>query len=149
MNVKGNLKQCLVSAIAVQLAAGLISAGLVWAAKPLTVCASGCAYTSIQTAIDAAPSGGTIQIGAGTFAGPLNISQSVTLAGAGASQTTIQGGNGVININAGTVTMKGVTVTGGSNSGGQTAGGITIQGDASLALKDSVVTKNGSLGAAN
>jgi hypothetical protein len=49
------------------------------------VCPSGCAYTSIQTAIDAAAPGAVIKIGPGYYTENLVVDRSVTLAGAGNS----------------------------------------------------------------
>jgi hypothetical protein len=48
-----------------------------------TVCASGCAYTSIQAAINAATPGATITIGAGSYYENVVVGKSVTLRGAG------------------------------------------------------------------
>jgi hypothetical protein len=48
-----------------------------------TVCASGCAYTSIQAAINAASPGATITIGPGAYYENVVVSQSVTLRGSG------------------------------------------------------------------
>jgi len=44
----------------------LISAGAVSGAT-YTVCGSGCDFTSIQAAVDAASNGDTINVGAGTY----------------------------------------------------------------------------------
>jgi len=151
MSIQGSLRRrVLAPVVVVGLAGlGLFGSGSVLAAKtPLTVCASGCGYTSIQDAITAAASGATIQIGAGTFDGGLVINQSVTLAGAGASQTTIQRQDGgtVVTISAGTVTIKGVTITAGRISSGGSPGGIDNSG--SLTLKNSAVTNNSGSGGA-
>ena len=63
--------------------------GAASAAKPITVCASGCSYTSVQAAVNAAPSGATISIAAGTYLEAVAISKSVTLVGAGAGATIL------------------------------------------------------------
>src|SRR5437016_1039898 len=54
-----------------------------WAAT-LDVCPSGCAYTSIQAAIDAALPNTTIRVVRGSYAGPFTI--------AGRSRITLEGG---------------------------------------------------------
>jgi parallel beta-helix repeat protein len=50
-------------------------------AAAITVCASGCNYTTIQEAIDAASPGDTINVGAGIYAGQINVNKSVTILG--------------------------------------------------------------------
>src|SRR5829696_796682 len=47
------------------------------------VCAAGCAFTTVQAAIDAASAGATIALCAGTFAENVRINKNLTLAGAG------------------------------------------------------------------
>jgi nitrous oxidase accessory protein NosD len=59
----------------------LTSASSALAAK--TVCGSGCAYTSIQSAINAAAPGATITIGAGSYTENVVVNKSVTLEGSG------------------------------------------------------------------
>lgn len=59
----------------------LTSASSALAAK--TVCSSGCSYTSIQSAINAAAPGATITIGAGTYAENVVVNKPVTLVGSG------------------------------------------------------------------
>ena len=76
-------------------------------------------YPSIQAAADAAADGDTIAIGRGTFAGGVTVTKSLTLAGAGASQTTVRGGGPVLTVGAygaatePTVSISGLTITGG------------------------------------
>jgi len=65
-------------------AACLAFAGSAWATKA-TVCATGCSYTSINTAIGAALPGATITIGAGTYSENVVVNKEVTLEGKGNS----------------------------------------------------------------
>ena len=51
-------------------------------AATITVCASGCDYTTIQAAVDAAATGDTISVAAGTYTGNVTIGKAVTLEGA-------------------------------------------------------------------
>ena len=85
---------------------------------------------SIQTAITTAEGGSdngddvTINVGAGTYTENDTVSasllNSLTIAGAGASTTTVNGGaaGSVFTINNGTVTLDGVTITNGLSSSG-------------------------------
>jgi hypothetical protein len=59
----------------------LITAGSAWASK--TVCSSGCAYTSIQSAVNAASPGATITIGPGSYFENVVVDRPVTLLGSG------------------------------------------------------------------
>jgi len=93
-------------------------------AATLTVCPSGCAYTVIQDAVDAAPDGATVQVGVGTYTQTVTISKSLTLAGAGAGQTIIDGNNYTqhaplvaITGTAGPVTVSGLTLQHGFGGG--------------------------------
>ena len=63
-------------------------------ATPLDVCPSGCTYSGIQAAVDAAASGDTITVGAGSYNEFLSINKSLTLKGAGAAQIKIDAGRG-------------------------------------------------------
>jgi len=66
----------------------LAIASSAWAASK-TVCAKGCSFTSIQTAINAASPGATITIGAGTYVENVVVDKPLTLQGAG-RHTTIE-----------------------------------------------------------
>lgn len=90
------------------------------------VCASGCAFTSVQAAVDAATAGDTILICAGTYPTAATITKDLTLIGAGAgtnpSAGTILDGeqrNNVLFIREGTVTLRTMTIT---------RGGFTFDG---------------------
>jgi hypothetical protein len=101
------------------------------------VCASGCAFSSLQAAIDAADSGATITICPGAYSGAFTIGNDVTLAGAGdgadATSNTILDGqqqNTVITVNQGpTVTLRGLRIINGAALSG---GGIANQGTLSV-----------------
>ncbi len=62
--------------------AGLVFAGPALAA-PRTVCGSGCAFSSIQTAIEESSPGATITIAAGTYLENVVVTKPVTLKGSG------------------------------------------------------------------
>lgn len=89
-------------------------------ATTLQVCPSGCPYAHIQDAIGAASPGDTLDIGAGLYAETLIISKSLTLNGAGAATTTVdgQGAGTVLHIAAGVaVTATALTLQHGAALG--------------------------------
>jgi hypothetical protein len=127
-------------------------------AATFNVC-SGCSYSSIQSALNAAHNGDEIHIGPGTFAGGITIAKSVTLIGAGSGSTTIQGGSPVVTIGVylaasePTVSISGVTITGGTNgqlygAGTALGGGVVIVAatgnttGGTVGITDSVITGN-------
>lgn len=127
-------------------------------AATFTVC-SGCSYSSIQSALNAAHNGDVIRVGPGTFAGGITIAKSVTLTGAGAGSTTIQGGSPVVTIGVyqaatePTVSISGVAITGGTSgqlygAGTALGGGVLIVSAAgnttggTVGITDSVITGN-------
>ena len=91
------------------------------------VCASGCTFSTVQAAIDAASTGATVAVCAGTFAENLRINKNLTLAGAGRSATILDGRaeNSVIAIDPGltSVTIRDLTITNGKSPG--VGGGIS------------------------
>ncbi len=104
---------------------------------------------SIQEAIDAAPAGAVICLGAGTWRENLVIGKALTLRGAGAEATTIQGlvaGEHVLSIASHTeiqVTIKELTVTG---AHGTWAYGIRLARRAQCTIEDVFVERNVSNG---
>jgi hypothetical protein len=115
---------------------------LVWvgqtSAATLTVCSTGCAFSTVAAAVAAASDGDKIVVGPGTYSGGFTIDKNVALVGSGSRSTTIAGGAPVIVIGTSrVVTINGVTITGGSSEFG---GGIRTSG--SLTLRESVVRGN-------
>jgi hypothetical protein len=143
---------------------GLVALGLAatsssaQSAKTLCVGASPGCYGTIQAALAVASDGDTIDVAAGTYAGPITIAKSVRLVGDGAAVTIIRGGGPVVTIGDGssraTVSITGVTVTGGLNTsnpgpGFAAGGGIAIPAlaadnsiGATVTIADSIVTGN-------
>jgi hypothetical protein len=72
-------------------AAGSLAAAAVASAAP-TVCATGCRYTSIQTAINAAAPKDVITIGAGSYFENLTVNKPLTLKGEGMTRTIVYPG---------------------------------------------------------
>jgi hypothetical protein len=127
------------------------------AAEEWCVGGPGC-FATVQAAVDAAHDGDTIRVGAGSFTGGITIDKSVSLIGASAAATRIQGGGPVVTIGEAlapdppTVSIRAVTITGGFNDskpesrfgpGFFTAGGgVLIQTGATVTISDSVITGN-------
>jgi predicted outer membrane repeat protein len=97
----------------------------------LDVCHQGCEYSSIQAAVDAANPGDTINVGEGTYTENLHIDKPLTIKGAGAGKTIVDGNQAgsVFAIGASSpnidVTLSSITITHGS---GTTEYGVTYGG---------------------
>ena len=137
------------------------------ASKPATLCVGkepGC-YSSLQPAVDAAGDGATIQVRAGTWAGGVTVTKSLTLTGAG--NAVVSGGGPVLTIGSTTSTptvrISNLTFTGGVTHGNPQApscgpdvprcgpgypsatalgGGIEAFPGTSVTISNSVVTGN-------
>jgi len=103
------------SALAGTLCTILAAAGSASAAT-LTVCPRDCQFRELGPAVRAASPGDTVKVGAGTYRGGFSIEENLSLVGAGASRTVIEGGGPVITIGTWlgkrepTVSLAGVTV---------------------------------------
>ncbi|MFN8592004.1 MAG: hypothetical protein U0031_11145 [Thermomicrobiales bacterium] len=116
-------------------------------ARTFLVCPTGCDFTTIAAALQAAKDGDTIAIGEGTYAGGVVVEKKVTLAGVDRDKTIIQGTSSASVIRIGgkiAVTIEGVTITGGggSRTGASTNGGGGILNEGELTLIDSIVRGN-------
>jgi hypothetical protein len=107
------------------------------------VCATGCAYTTVQAAITAAADGATIVIGQGTYVEELTIGKNIVLVGCPTATIKDTGaGNRTITIDAGTVELRNLTIDGTGVVATQTdGGGITCKG--TLILSGATTVTNG------
>jgi hypothetical protein len=110
--------------VAAMLATGLSTASPALANQRLCVQAGKAhCYPTLQAALDAAQDGDTVKLGAGTFAGGVAITKSISLVGAGPGASVISGGGPVVTIGVAdapsqpTVSISGVTISGGVNHG--------------------------------
>jgi hypothetical protein len=109
------------------------------------VCRRGCAFRGVQAAIDAARPGDTIRLCPGTYREHVAVTKNLTLLGAGADRTFLDGGGtasatAVLTIGSGvTVEVRALTVRGG-NVGSGVGGGIDNEG--ALTLEVVNVTAN-------
>jgi hypothetical protein len=116
-------------------------------------------YPTIQTALDAAQDGDSIQLGVGTFAGGITITKSIKIVGVSAAASIIDGGGPVVTIgepggvDQPTVSIRRVTITGGFNDSKPdsfvaSGGGVWIpeaapnSTGATVTISDSVITGN-------
>ena len=141
-------------------------------AGTLQVCPTGCTYSTIQSAINAAQTGDSIRIAPGTYTENLLIDSPVaatklTLIGNGATKTIVDGSQGecVMQIDKGyTVSISGLTITNGKcppaggiltdgtltltnvtvshNQGDEAGGGIANDIDGTLTLINSTLSDN-------
>jgi hypothetical protein len=111
----------------------------------LTVCASGCDHISIQDAVDAAGPGDTIELAAETFIENVYVTGDVTIRGAGAGSTIVDGNSvySVFDISNAQVTLEEMTIRNGFEDSG---GGIRSSGaDTILTVTNCEIIDNTSL----
>lgn len=100
------------------LATGVMSLSTVsaFAADTHTVCASGCDFSTIQSAVTAAVAGDTVSIAAGTYTGSVPVSKGILIVGAGngtdpSTSTIITGTSGTGMTLSGGTAMAPITVS--------------------------------------
>lgn len=104
--------------------------------KTITVCSSGCNYTTVQPAINAAVAGDTVLVSPGTYTGGISIAKAIILAShfhtTGdanmVNTTTITGGSPIIDIPiaGGGAKIIGFTFTGGTKGVVANAEGVEV-----------------------
>ncbi len=106
-----------------RIAVGMILLGLLFSgsanAATLTVCLSGCEYSSIQKAIIASSNGDTILVKGGTYLENVKVNKKLTLRGVGNPVVNAGGRGNAIMLSANGISLEGFTATG---SGGYSAG---------------------------
>jgi parallel beta-helix repeat protein len=95
---------------------GLLLAGSANAAN-LSVCSAGCAYSSLQDAIDNASIGDTILVQSGTYNENVNVNKQLTLRGIGNPVVKSVGSDSAIKLSANGIRLEGFDVTGASYPG--------------------------------
>lgn len=114
-------------------------------AQAYDVCPSGCRYNSIQGAITAAAPGATVRIGPGTYHEDVTLRARVSLLGAGAEATVIDGSGSqpVITASDGAIdqatVVEGLSITGGNAPRG---GGVYVRNGAGPTLRRVLVHGN-------
>lgn len=106
------------------------------APAPYTVCSSGCSFTKIQNAIDAAEPGDTITIGPGNYNESLSVTKSLTLDGVGKATISGDGNSPAVYIsNAKDITIKGFTITTGRHA-------MVLQNASKATITDNIIHDN-------
>lgn len=106
------------------------------------------AVFNIQAAIDSAPDGGTVSIGAGTFSQSLIINKNLTLVGASSTETILNPGTAagssprIISIGSGvTVHLNNLSISG-ANVAEDVGGGVLSAAGSHLYIDHCVLTQN-------
>jgi filamentous hemagglutinin family protein len=108
----------------VVLASDLNAATVTGASRTVDVVKAGATGGQIQDGIDIAASGGTVNVGAGTFAEQLRVNKSLTLAGAGADATIIAPASLAADADG----MRNIVAIGGGPATRVDVGGLRIKG---------------------
>ena len=107
MNVIGWARRCLAG-----LAAGALFVANACAATGPAAAAGPADVQALQSLIDATPTGGTLKLPAGRYAGPVRIDRSLTLIGEPGTQVQGSGQGSVIRVKARDVRIEGLDISG-------------------------------------
>jgi hypothetical protein len=124
------------------LASGMIISTDVVRAATITVCSSGCDYTTIQGAIDAASSGDVINVGAGEYEENITVNKKLEINGAG--NGTDSGSNTIITSTVASVPVVKINASGSSETDRLKISNLRIQGTGTDANGITIVTGGGS-----
>jgi hypothetical protein len=149
MNTKFQIQDCGGLVLMVLMIAGVILP-LSANAVALKVCQSGCPYSDVQVAVDAASSGDVIRIGKGIFGAVRVTDKSLRIIGEGAALTTLQQGNPVVDLvcnveQSSPVTIANLTITNRYDNGDGTgisvhSGRGVVNSGCDVNLKDSIIS---------
>ncbi|MDP2948923.1 MAG: NosD domain-containing protein [Chloroflexota bacterium] len=135
--MKNNVKRIAILGVALVLLLTM-TAGIASAATIRVVPGPG---TPIQAAVNAASAGDVIFVGAGTYTENVVVNKSVSIKGAGAKTTTVQGNsnNTVFTVTASDVSITGFTIKGADNVW---QSGILVSGADNVRIANNVVERN-------
>ena len=145
MKSEGSVKLGQAFVLAVNILLAFVSVGCVSAA---TVCPSGCDYTSIQAAIEAADAGDTIEVHSGTYCENVDVDKPLFLRGVdtGGGKPVVDAGgssSSAITLSADWITLAGFGVINSGDSGVQInanhnniTGNIASNNEAGIILSD-------------
>jgi SdrD B-like domain/FG-GAP-like repeat/Right handed beta helix region len=108
------------------------------------------AFSTIQSAVNAASAGDTIRVAGGTFSESVNVNKSLSLLGnqvgsdartrSGVPETVVGSAGGAFQVSANNITIDGFTISG--VTGGLNAGVYTNSSIAGYQLLDNIITNN-------
>lgn len=104
--------------------------------KKLIVCPEGCNFSSIQTAIDSADRGDTIEVQNGTYFENVDINKKIILIGVGWPVVDAGGRGSVITLTTGKSTIKGFVIKGSGKE--ETSSGILIKSNDNIIRNNNV-----------
>lgn len=96
------------------------------------------AYPSFQELVDSTESGGTLIPAAGTYAGPVTITQPITIDGQGKVVIDAGGKGSVIYLKTDSATLKNLHLTNSGESHNDIDSGVQVRGDFNV-IKDNVI----------
>jgi len=127
------------------MAGGLWVAATTVPAGANPVCSSTTVWNTSELDSSLGGSCSTIYVEQGTFAGPFTIDRNVSIVGESETTTVLKGGDAVVTVTGGTVSISNLTITGGTDSATLNGGGV--DNESTLTLDNVLVTANTSTAA--